>query len=105
MIDKLAVTDHILNFKNKWNCTQNAFLPKREKIDAKYLIRCNKFVLLYSLPKKKMFNKTSVKTTNKKKKQNHEPSWQVGVEYKYEWYEVSTLIISSSQKPRVDYFS
>ena len=31
MRDKLSVIDHMLNFKNEWNCTQNLFLIKKKK--------------------------------------------------------------------------
>ena len=32
------------------NCIENPFLPKRKKVDAKYLKTCMKFVLFYALP-------------------------------------------------------
>ena len=52
MLNKLAVTDHILNFKNKLNCTQNPFLPKRKKkMDAKHFKMCMRLVFISSLPK------------------------------------------------------
>ena len=52
------------------NSTQNPFLLKRKKLDAKYLKMCIKFVVFYSLPKKIMFDKISFKTTDKKKRKS-----------------------------------
>ena len=55
--------------------TQNLFLLKREKLNAKYLKTCMKFVIFYSLPKK-LCSITSLSKQLTKQSENHEPSWR-----------------------------